>query len=147
MARPISEHDLQEAEGCHLLEPDGTRWDVMDFALESGRAWIRARRPSHAGEEAYETARVAEEHGRAAEEDTERRVRIFDTVLGRGARVVWTFPGGRRVIARGDAEHGLDWEVRDLQTNGHDGGAGTGSEAGSGDTECEGFFQDDFLNS
>lgn len=147
MAKPISEDELQKAEKCHLLEADGTRWDVMDFALEAGRAWIRARRPPHAGEEAYETARVAEEQGRTAGDDPERRVRIFDTVLGRGARVVWTFGGGRRVIARGDDEHGVDWDVRDLRTNGNNGGAGTGSGAGSGGEECEGFFQDDFLNS
>lgn len=132
--RPISEQDLQAAMECRLVEPDGTSWQVVDVTVDGGRAWVRARRPPRE----HEPGRQGSNGTGRSREGSRPRLRIFDTVLSRSARLIWEFPGGHRVEAVGAADGDLEWSVK-----------GPGGEAPFGDGNGSGrsFFQDGFLAS
>ena len=130
--RPISEQDLKAALECRLVEPDGTSWQVVDVTVERGRAWVRARRPP--GE--HEPAGHGSEGTGDARQESRPRLRVFDTVLSRSARLIWEFPGGHRVEAVGADDGDLQWSVKGPgdETRSDNGGGSNGS-----------FFQDAFL--
>lgn len=132
--RPISEQDLQAALECRLVEPDGTSWQVVDVTVDEGRAWVRARRPPPE----QEAAGNGSDGTGDSREESRPRLRVFDTVLSRSARLIWEFPGGHRVEAVGADDGDLEWAVK-----GPGGEAPSGNGGGSGGS----FFQDAFLAS
>lgn len=95
MDQPISDHQLEEASSCHLVEADGTTWIVQDVTLGDGGAWVRASR--------LDVEQGASNRGRPA--------RVFDTSLTGGGRLVWHFPGGGCLVAEGDGSGGLAWRI------------------------------------
>lgn len=101
--KPVTDRDLEEAEECRLVEPDGTSWKVLHVTVENGLTWVRAQRPAEMphGSESGETGELPP-----------GRRRVFDTVLSPKARLVWKLPDGRDVEARGAADGELVWDVR-----------------------------------
>lgn len=118
---PLSSSELARALDCHLIQPDGTRWEVVEVTLMHGRAWVRA---CPAGEDPPSVD--------ANGDGAARRRDLVDIALPPSARLEWLFPGGWRVRAEGREAGGLRWSV--------EGPGGVAELDGGGD-----FFRDSFL--
>lgn len=134
--KPIPDRELEQAQECWLVEPDGSRWEVLDVTVDQGRAWVRARRPpdrDNGGDPAGNG------------ENSPGRLRVFDTVLSRRARLIWELTDGRSVEVQGIGDGELSWSVE--VRGGSSAGDSTGIPPGEEETGRDGgsFFRDPFL--
>lgn len=91
--RPLSSSELARALDCRLVQPDGSRWTVVEVTFQRERTWIRARpAPSEDGNGGADG-------------------RLFDIALPPSGRLEWTFPGGWIVRADREEDGDLRWSV------------------------------------